>query len=124
MRLMTQQEREQPLILDERTQRAVTELETRILERYPTASFVVTRSLEDPASIHLDAVVDVDDPDEVGDLVVDRVVELQADEGIPIHVIPLRTPERIAAARHEQTIRGTHRTRSVALFSSGAAHLR
>jgi hypothetical protein len=40
------------------------------------------------------AVADVDDPDEVGDLVVERVVALQVDEGIPLHVIPLRTPER------------------------------
>ena len=32
---------------------------------------------------------DVEDLDEVGDLVVERVVTLQVDEGIPIHVIPL-----------------------------------
>jgi len=50
-----------------------------------------------PRSIHLLTTVDVADPDEVGDLVIDRVVVLQADEQLPIHVIPLRTPERVAA---------------------------
>jgi hypothetical protein len=112
-----QREHERSLILDERTEQAVTELQSAIRERYPTASFVLTRSPEDPSSLHLEAIVDVDDPDEVGDLVVDRVVELQAEEGIPIHVIPLRTPERIAAARHESTARRAHRARSIPLFS-------
>ena len=46
--------------------------------------------------------VDLDDPDEVGDLVVDRVAELVAEEHIPVHVIPVRTPERIKAALAQQ----------------------
>lgn len=29
----------------------------------------------------------------------DRMIQMQVDEGLPIHVIPLRTPERIAAMR-------------------------
>ena len=85
--------------LDARTRQAVAELQNAIIARYPTTSFALERSPEDPASIHLLAVADVDDPDEVGDLVVERVVELQVDEGIPLHVIPLRTPEREQAAR-------------------------
>jgi hypothetical protein len=40
--------------------------------------------------------VDVDDPDEVLDLVTDRLLELQLDEGIPIFVVPVHTPERIS----------------------------
>ena len=85
--------------LDERTRQAIAELEGAITTRYPTTIFELERSPEDPGSIHLLAVADVDDPDEVGDLVVERVVALQADEGIPLHVIPLRTPEREQAAR-------------------------
>lgn len=85
--------------LDERTRQAIGELQHTITARYPTTTFVLERSPEDPASIHLLAVADVDDPDEVGDLVVERVVALHVDEGIPLHVIPLRTPEREQAAR-------------------------
>jgi hypothetical protein len=81
---------EQPRFLDERTQRAVQELEGTIRQHYPTATFELSGAVDDPASIHLITTVDVDDPDEVGDLVIDRVVELQAEEGIPLHVIPVR----------------------------------
>jgi hypothetical protein len=83
--------------LDERTQQAIEELEQTIAARFPTTTFVLARSPEDLASIHLLAIADVDDPDEVGDLVVERVVALHVDEGIPLHVIPLRTPERVRA---------------------------
>jgi hypothetical protein len=84
--------------LDERTRQAIQELEGVITARYPTTTFELARAADDPHSIHLLAVADVDDPDEVGDLVVDRVVALQVDEGISLHVIPLRTPERVQAA--------------------------
>ncbi len=86
------------LVLDERTQGALSELQGAISRRYPTAAFEVSRAADDPNSIHLIATVDVDDPDEVGDLVIDRVVELQAEEDLPIHVIPVRTPARVLAA--------------------------
>jgi hypothetical protein len=46
--------------------------------------------------------VDVDDADAVLDIVIDRVMELQIEEGLPVHVIPLRTPERVAALRRAQ----------------------
>jgi hypothetical protein len=85
--------------LDERVRQAVAELRATILERYPAATFVLTRSPDDPRSIHLEAIADVDDPDEVGDLVIDRVVEMQAEEGISIHVIPLQTPELHSSRR-------------------------
>lgn len=84
--------------LDERTRQAIQELSETIAARYPTTTFELARAADDPRSIHLLAVADVDDPDEVGDLVVDRIVALQVNEGIPLHVIPLRTPERVQAA--------------------------
>jgi hypothetical protein len=37
------------------------------------------------------------------DLVMDRMLQLQLDEGIPIYVIPIRTPERVAALRQQQS---------------------
>ena len=88
--------KEQPLF-DRQTEEAVNELQGVIAAKYPTATFEVGRAEDDPNSIHLTAIVDVDDPDEVGDLVLDRLLELQVDQGIPIHVIPIRTPERVIA---------------------------
>lgn len=87
---------EQPVSeLDGRTQQAIAEVQDAITRRYPTATFAIERAADDPRSLHLIAMTDVDDPDEVGDLVIDRIVALQVDEGIPLHVIPLRLPERI-----------------------------
>lgn len=83
--------------IDQRTREALAELQGAIAEKYPTTRFEVRRAEDDPSAIHLVAVSDVDDLDEVGDLVLDRVIELQVDEGLPIHVIPVPTPERVAA---------------------------
>ncbi|HTE86223.1 MAG TPA: hypothetical protein VK821_15980 [Dehalococcoidia bacterium] len=69
-----------------------------IASRWPAASFAVSRG-EDPEGLYLDATVDLDDPDEVMDLVVDRLLRLQVNERLPVHVVPLRTPERAAALR-------------------------
>lgn len=83
--------------LDPRVQRALDELRSTIQERYPTAGFSVSRGHDEPENIHLIATVDLEDPDEVGDLVSDRLIELQVEERIPVYVIPVRTPERILA---------------------------
>ena len=82
-----------------RLQGAVEELERLILARYPGATFRVARSPDDPAVVDLLAAVDLDDPDVVLDVVVDRMMELQIAEGLPIFVIPVRTPERVASMR-------------------------
>jgi hypothetical protein len=93
-------EREQPL--DDRMQRAVTELSGLILQHYPDASFRLSPSAEEPAVLHLWARVDVDDPDEVVDLVLDRMMQIQIEDELPLFVIPVRTPERAAALRRAQ----------------------
>lgn len=110
-------EHEQALMLDEKTQKAVAELEGTIRQRYPTAVFALSRSPEDPRSIHLTTIVDVDDPDEVGDLVIDRVIDLNVEEGIPVHVIPVRTPERISAEKRRR--KGRRRFRPLLLSKLG-----
>lgn len=92
--------------LDDRTHQAVAELQSTITAHYPTAIFSLARSPEHDGTLHLLVVADVADPDEVGDLVVERVVDLQTEEGIPLHVIPLRTPERAAAMRAARPRRG------------------
>jgi hypothetical protein len=78
-----------------RVQHAIQELQTLIQGRFPTASFTISRGEDAPENLHLITTVDIDDTDEVLDLVIDRVVELQVEEGIPIHVIPIRPPERV-----------------------------
>ncbi len=80
--------------LDPRMQGTITQLKEMIRGRFPTATFEVSRG-EEAESIHLTTIVDGEDPDDVVDMVINRVLELQVEEGIPIHVIPLRTPERV-----------------------------
>ena len=101
---MTTTHQPQALKLENRLQAAVAELQATIHQRYPTAVFELTRSPEDPSSLHLIAIVDVDDPDEVGDLVLDRIIDLNVNQGIPLHLIPVRTPERIDAEKESRLL--------------------
>jgi len=61
-------------------------------------------------------VVDVDDPDEVLDTVIERVVQFQIDEQLPIHVVPIRTPERVSAYLEQQRRAGRRTRRSTPLL--------
>jgi hypothetical protein len=83
--------------LDTRTQAAVNELRETIRQHYPEASFELSQGFDEPEQILLTTIVDLDDPDEVLDLVLDRLLELEIDEGIPLYVIPISTPERTLA---------------------------
>lgn len=87
------------LRLSPRMQQAIRELEELITARYPDATFEVERSPEDPRTIQLLPTVDVEDRDDVMDLVIDRMMELQINEKLPLFVVPLRTPEREAQVR-------------------------
>ena len=78
---------------DPRIQAAVAELRATILRAFPDAKIVVNRG-EDPDGIYMWVTVDMDDPDPVGELVHARLTDMLVDEGLPMHVIPLRTPER------------------------------
>ncbi len=78
---------------------AIAELEAMILSRYPTATFVVSHG-DDPEGIYLIATVDVDDPDDVTDLVIDRTLTMQIEEQLPVYVVPVRTATRRAALAH------------------------
>jgi hypothetical protein len=80
-------------------QHALEELQGIIAQHYPTATFVISRGEDDPEAVHLTTTVDLDDPDEVMDLVIARVMELQVEEKLPVYLIPVRTPERVATLR-------------------------
>lgn len=86
---------------DPRIQAALAELRAMILHRFPAATFTVTCG-DDPEGIYLNAVVNVDDVDEVADIVTHRLVDMQVEEGLPVYVIPEWPPERIAAYWRER----------------------
>ena len=90
---------------DQRLLHALDELRELIRDRYPEAKFWVERAVDDPAIVHLMAEVDVEDTDEVADLVIDRMIDMQVDEGLPVYVIPVQTPERVAAEVEAQARR-------------------
>ena len=72
---------------------ALAEMRERIACRYPETRFAIEEG-EEPPGIYLIATVDVEDMGEVVDLFIDRLVDLQIDEGLPIFVIPVRPLER------------------------------
>jgi hypothetical protein len=82
-------------------EKAVNELQGMISERFPQASFVVEEGF-DPKGIYVVTTVDIADTDEVIDVIGDRLVELQVDEGLPIYVSPLRPIERVLAELRER----------------------
>jgi hypothetical protein len=82
-------------------QSAVDELRGMIQKHFPTAQFSVYEG-EDPHGIYLEAVVDIDDIDQVMDVVVDRLVDMQVEEGLPVYVSPRRTRARDEAIWREQ----------------------
>ena len=89
-----------------RVKEAAEELKGLIRAKYPDAQFTLVRSADDRRSWNLWTKVSVEDPDEVGDLVIDREIDLLVEEHIPIHVIPTRSATRFT--RHvPATVRQT-----------------
>jgi hypothetical protein len=78
---------------------ALDELKDLVRQRYPDATFRVARSPENPETVLLKPVIDVEDRDEVMDVVIDRLVELQNVEQLPLFVVPVRSKERNEALR-------------------------
>jgi hypothetical protein len=75
---------------DPRIQKAVAEFTALLSARFPSSTFVVSVG---------------DDPDEVVDLIIDRLVTLQVEDELPLYVIPVRTPERASAVRARESAR-------------------
>lgn len=86
---------------DPRMQAAVAELQELIRSQYPSTTFTVGAA-EDPDGVYMRAIVDVDDTDEVTEVFIDRMIDLQVEDGLPIYVVPVRTPERREALRQQQ----------------------
>ncbi|HLI51474.1 MAG TPA: hypothetical protein VKU87_06730 [Thermomicrobiaceae bacterium] len=86
---------------------AITELKALILQRFPDACFSVVYR-EDAPGTRLRVIIDGADvqSDDVLDVVVDKLFEVQVEQGLPVYVIPIqplsRLPEQIrnASVRH------------------------
>jgi hypothetical protein len=91
---------------DARLTAAVEELKTLIAGRYPTAAFDLSQG-DDPEGVYLTTTVDIDDPDEVTDLVIDRTMRLQIDEQLPVYVVPIRPISRVMDDRRRRFEHGT-----------------
>jgi hypothetical protein len=76
-----------------RIRAAIAEFRELISSHYPNTTFSESIG-EDPIGVWLTAVVDIDDPDEVLDLITKRLVEIQVNEGLPLYILPVRTRER------------------------------
>jgi hypothetical protein len=92
---------ERQVHLTPRLEEAVRELQRLITARFPQAAFVIEEGV-DPEGIYLVTTVDIADTDEVIELVGDRLVALQIEEGIPVYVTPLRPIERVIAQLRER----------------------
>jgi hypothetical protein len=88
-----------PTATDSRLQAAIDELQGLILARYPEATFSVSPAEDDPRITHLVTTIDIDDTEEVIDLVIERMLQLQVEDGLPIYVVPVRPFSRILARR-------------------------
>ncbi len=87
----------------QRIQAALAELRTMIAEKYPEAEFRVRRGVDDPREWWLEARVELDDTEEVADLIIDRLLDFQVEQRLPIYVQALPT-ERIAAMLWQRTL--------------------
>jgi hypothetical protein len=81
-------------ISNKRIQAALSELQSLILAQFPEATFDVFKG-EDPCGIYLRATVDVEDTDDVIDVFIDRLVEMQVHEELPVYVLPVQPVERV-----------------------------
>ena len=88
---------------DPRVQAALVELQGRIRARYPEARFAVFTG-EDPDGVYLRATVDVEDTDEVMDVLIERLIALEVDEGLPLYVRAVRPLLRVAEQLAARTV--------------------
>lgn len=73
---------------DIRVCEALVELTAVIVKHYPAAQFVVSQG-SDPPGLYLRPIVSADEAEDVLDLVMDRLLDLQVEDGLPLYVFPL-----------------------------------
>ena len=70
---------------------AIAELQADVAQRYPAATFEVFQG-EDPSGTYLRATIDVEDTDEVVESVLDHLLNLQVDQGLPVQLVEHKDP--------------------------------
>jgi hypothetical protein len=80
------------LTYDLRVCAALVELTAIIAKRYPSAQFEVLQG-SDPLGIYLRPIVSADEAEDVLELVMDRLLDLQVEDGLPLYVFPIWTQE-------------------------------
>ena len=85
------------LALGSRMRGAIETVRVMIGREYPSATFRLSRGPDDADQVLLWATVDLDDTEEVLDFASESLWQLEVEEGIILHVIPLKTPERMLA---------------------------
>jgi hypothetical protein len=88
-----------------RLEAAVREIQQLISERFPAAVFELNEG-DDPSGTYLRASVDIDDTEDVLDVVIDRLLALQIEGGLPLYVLPVWTPERLARELRQKKVSG------------------
>jgi hypothetical protein len=77
-----------------RMQAAIEEIQRLIQQHYPEATFQVEPG-DDPTGMYILATVDVEDTDVVVEVYIERLLELQIDEGLAVYVVPVRPLARV-----------------------------
>src|SRR5436190_21079229 len=83
-------------LTDPRVTTALDELKDLIVAEYPAASFDVFEG-EDPDGVYLRATVDIEDSSDALVPTLDKLHELEVEQGLPIYVVTDQPLERVAA---------------------------
>lgn len=76
---------------------AIVDLKATIRQHHPGVVFRIAANPDDPEIVELVAIVDLEDPDQVLDVVIDRQMQIQIHDELPIFVVTERSGERVAA---------------------------
>lgn len=85
---------ERHVLPDPRLEPALAELRALIQGKYPAATFSVAQG-DDPEGVYLVPTVDVEDVEDVFEVVVDRLLDMQIEEQLPVYVFPRRPLTRV-----------------------------
>lgn len=86
---------------DPRIRAALAELRALIARHFPAATFTIARE-DDPEGVYLTVTVDVEDLDAVIAVFLDRLIDMQVEEGLPVYVVPEQPIERVLAQMRRQ----------------------
>ena len=89
------------IVITPRAQAALDELRSLIAAKFPEATFEIHKGYE-PAGIYLVATVDIEDMQDVVEVFIERLVDIQVDDGIHVYVNVKRPFERTWAMFQEQ----------------------